>query len=217
MAKASLILRAWLHFSNSVNRRRLKAKNFTILAPTCIAGVIYHKLGLKFLTPTINLWLTEDDFFKFVSNLEYYVKKDVEFEKMHEELNYPIGVIRGERVEDDIRINFNHDKDFEKARKKWNIRKKRIVRDNIYIIASTRSGEDMEKITRYEKLRDRYKVVVFTAGNYKDIPYALRLRRYKKMDKVGSYMVDCPSRFLKRAPWEIGFDYVRWLNTGKVK
>ena len=39
-------------------RLRLKNKDFSILAPTCIGGVISHRLGLKFLSPTINLYMS---------------------------------------------------------------------------------------------------------------------------------------------------------------
>ena len=46
-------------------RKRLKNHDFTLLAPTCIAGVMYHELGMPFLSPTINLWMYDKDFVKF--------------------------------------------------------------------------------------------------------------------------------------------------------
>lgn len=35
-------------------RRRLTNSDFTIIAPNCYAGIMYHRLGLQFLSPTIN-------------------------------------------------------------------------------------------------------------------------------------------------------------------
>lgn len=58
---------------NDKRKQKLKNENFTILASECAGGVIYHKLGLKFLSPTINLWFKPSDFLKFLNNLEYYL------------------------------------------------------------------------------------------------------------------------------------------------
>ena len=35
--------------------KRLKNKNFTLITNNCTGGVIYNRLGLKFLSPTIKL------------------------------------------------------------------------------------------------------------------------------------------------------------------
>ena len=45
----------------------------TIFCSTCIGGMISHNLGLQFMSPTVNLWLTPSDFVKFVSNLNKYL------------------------------------------------------------------------------------------------------------------------------------------------
>ena len=37
-------------------RRRLTNSDFTIIAPNCYAGIMYHRLGLQFLSPTINCY-----------------------------------------------------------------------------------------------------------------------------------------------------------------
>ena len=73
--------------SRFILRRRLKNKDFTILTDTCIGGVIYHELGLQFLSPTINLWMHDKDFYKFVNNLGYYLALPLKFVEGIE--NYP--------------------------------------------------------------------------------------------------------------------------------
>ena len=52
-------------------RKRLRNFNPTIISNNCTAGFIYHDLGLKFLSPTINL--TVKDFPLFISHLEHYL------------------------------------------------------------------------------------------------------------------------------------------------
>ena len=103
-------------FRNKWDRSRLKNKNFSIIANTCIAGKIYHDLGLKFLTPTINLYIKPDHFVKFCSNLSYYLNQPIS--QVTGEYKYPVGRI------DDVYLYFKHYKTFEEGVSKWNERKK---------------------------------------------------------------------------------------------
>lgn len=57
----------------SLRRLRLRNRDFSLISNNCIAGIIYHDLGLPFRTPTINLFFENDDFFRFADNLEYYL------------------------------------------------------------------------------------------------------------------------------------------------
>ena len=70
-------------YLNKVFEIICKAKNdiftFSIICSSCIGGIIYHRLGLKFLTPTINLWFNQKDFIKFISNLQYYLDQKLNF------------------------------------------------------------------------------------------------------------------------------------------
>ena len=49
----------------------------TIISHNCIGGVLSHELGLKFLSPTVNLFMVNEDFIKFCENLEYYLSLDI--------------------------------------------------------------------------------------------------------------------------------------------
>lgn len=42
-------------------QRNLRNDSFTILSSNCIGGVIYHRLGKQFLSPTINMWFRQPD------------------------------------------------------------------------------------------------------------------------------------------------------------
>lgn len=81
-------------------RKELTNKDFSIICDTCVGGVLYHWLGLPFLSPTINLWMMDDEFYKFVRNLREYLSMDLRFIKS--EFEYPVAQL------DDIHIYFQH-------------------------------------------------------------------------------------------------------------
>lgn len=55
-----------------MRRLRLENSDITILSNNCIGGIIYHKLGLRFKSPTINLLIGLSDFIELVENLKKY-------------------------------------------------------------------------------------------------------------------------------------------------
>ncbi|MCH5251299.1 MAG: DUF1919 domain-containing protein [Lachnospiraceae bacterium] len=118
----------------------LKESNLSILSSNCWAGVCYHRLGLEFMSPTINLFFDDHDFTKFMKNLDYYLSLPVEFVEMRFETNlqrdYPIGLIG------DIRLNFNHYTDFNDAVACWEKRKKRLNKNNIFVVSYTDDEDD---------------------------------------------------------------------------
>ena len=196
--------------SDAWYRMRLKNDNFTIITDTCIGGVMYHKLGKQFLSPTINLWMYDEDFYKFVQNLDYYLAQPLRFEDCGEK--YPTGYCG------DILIHFNHYHTEEEANKKWVERTKRIYRDNLFIICA--DLPNTRKITHEDmvSLKDipcRGKVV-FSIRKYDDIDYIVPLPKDPNGDYVNSYMFD-KSKYFQRYRWEEAFDWVHWLNTGEVK
>lgn len=115
--------RGYRHIKDAINRIRLRNKNVTILAPTCIGGVICHHLGLKFNSPTVNLWMTEDDFYELVQNPRWYVDQEVCLSGYDQQYGVPIGYIQGPDS-GGIYINFNHHKVFDTAKEDWDRRKR---------------------------------------------------------------------------------------------
>lgn len=192
--------RLWLRY-------RLKNRAFTILAPTCIAGVIYHELGEQFLSPTINLWMYDKDFLKFVHNLDEYLSY---------ELRFVSGIDPTPTAYcGDILIHFNHYKTEEEANSKWEERKARINRDNLFIIMADQpdggvvTHEDMLSL----KDVDCKGKIVFTVKDYDDMDYLVHLPKDPVKDCVNMYMFD-NSPILGRYRWERVWDYVKWLNRG---
>ena len=65
-----LLESVWLHewdWYKKRKRRRLKNTDFTIISSNCVGTIIYHDMGLPFLTPTINLTDTFD-YITFLNN-----------------------------------------------------------------------------------------------------------------------------------------------------
>lgn len=196
--------------SNAWYRMRLKNDNFTIITNSCIGGVMYHKLGKRFLSPTVNLWMYDEDFYKFVQNLDYYLAQPLKF--VHVGENYPTALCG------DVMIYFNHYKTDEEANQKWEERKKRINRDNLFIICAdipnTRQITHGDMLSLKE-IPCRGKVI-FSVRKYDDIDYIVPLPKDRHGDHVNIYMHD-KNENLNRWRWEDAFDWVHWLNSGEVR
>lgn len=98
---------------NMRKKKRLKNNNFSIISSNCVGGVIYHKLGLKFLSPTINLWIRPNDYLKFLKNLNYYLITANLSEDKSNYLDYPVGFLGS--GENKITLYFQHYQSFTEA------------------------------------------------------------------------------------------------------
>ena len=155
-------------------RKRLKNDNFTILCSNCIGGTIYHRLGKRFLTPTINLYIPQPDFVQFCLHLDYYLAQEIHFVESGNK--YPVGELRGDGADKrTITIHFNHDRDPENARQKWDDRKARIVRDNLYIIVYNTDGVTVDELKELEQVPCRNKVVL-TAKPLPEISWSFYIK-----------------------------------------
>lgn len=200
-----IIRKIYRKFNRYFLRKRLKNKDFTILAPTCIAGVIYHELGCKFLSPTINLWMYDKDFLKFIHNLKDYLSYELEFVDGIDDT--PTAYLN------DILIHFNHYHSNEEAKQKWDERKKRINYDNLYIIMADQPDGGVithDDMLSLKSVPCKGKVVL-SVKKYDDIDYIVNLPKDSQKDCVNMYMFD-KSKILKKYRWERVWDYVAWLN-----
>lgn len=188
-------------------KRRLKNNDFTIIASDCFGTFVYHNLGLKFNSPTINLFFSKDDFFQFVLHLEEYLAAEL-VEVEDKSVIYPVGSLTvGDNT---IRINFMHYHSFEEAREKWNERKQRVDFSNLYIIQLVANGITQEYLDKFSALPYKQKLLVthendcvcdcmvthkvFSKPNYK----AGKVLQFKSHFSISRYMDD--------------IDYISFLN-----
>lgn len=193
------VLCAWVY--GAVQRKRLKNEDFSILASNCVGGIIYHRLGRQFLSPTIDLWMLQKDFLQFVLNLRWYLQQELVFVQ-DPDRDYPVARLA------DITLYFTHYKTEEHARHCWNRRKERINYDNLYIVMYDRDGITEEDILKLKDYPCRGKVV-FSTRRHEGIDYVHTMQPQNPAD------VQCTEKD-RFGIWcfEKRFDYVRFLNRG---
>ena len=81
---------------------------------------------MRFNSPFINFWLKPTDFIKYLPDIEYYGKLNIEFVK-DDTRRYPV------EQKEDIRIYFRHYKSREEATHKWKERSERLDMNNLFI------------------------------------------------------------------------------------
>lgn len=177
-----------------------------------MGGIMYHDLGLQFLSPTINLKIEPDDYIEFVEHLEYYLQQKVEPAKEKNE-KYPVGRILRKDANGYIYIYFVHYHSFDDAISKWESRTKRINWKNMIILMTARDGCEYTTLERFEKLPYDCKVC-FTLKPYPEFPHC----KYARLDNgknLRGYISDMVALNGKRAYECNGFDYVGLINGNK--
>ena len=162
-------------YRKKLMRKRIKNLTPTFLTPNCMGGILFHDLGLRFYSPTINTMLSQTDFVKFVLGLDNYLSCELEFFS-HPDYTFPCARLG------DITIHFTHYKTEEEARNKWLERSKRIDKNNLFIACSERDGLTKEDILKLGNIKARG-LIVFTCNDYPDIPYTVQIKKYKNKVK----------------------------------
>lgn len=198
---------------NLFKRKRLKNSCPTIISRNCVGGIIYHDLGLKFTSPTVNLSMDSPDFITFIENLELLtIGGGTELMKISDDnCECPVGELRNGEIS--VKIDFVHYKTFDEAKTKWFERVSRMNFNNLFIIweYAKNDGSDEELWNRF-KLLDIKKVLitgngfpnkdtnVFCTDLYDQNYYYGKLLEYQNGYKLYKRYLD-------------DFDYVNFLNS----
>ena len=183
-------------------KRNLVNSNFTILSNNCIGGIIYKDLGITFTSPTINLFFFAPDYIRFLSKLDYYlsVKLKSACKSKYGKFRYPVGML------DDLEIHFVHYVSFEEAEQKWETRKKRVNKDNIFIIGSDRDLCTPAIIEAFNNLPYENKIFL-SSKSYPELRSVVWLKKYKNCKEIPDII---PAR-----EWLKYIDLIAWLNKEK--
>ncbi len=121
----------------------LYESKISIMCNTCFGGLLCYRLGMEFLSPFINLFLSSSDFLKIMMNIKQYMSQPLVFWKYGFEPNlkreYPIMSLG------DTTLHFNHYKTIEEAEESWTRRLKRINYDNIFVECVLENETDAKK------------------------------------------------------------------------
>ena len=185
-------------------RKKLTNKDFTILCPNCIGGVVYHRLGCRFLSPTINMWLVAPDFVRFLLHLDAYLALPLVFV---DSVPCPVAVLGGGELPE-IRLNFNHAKSEDEARDAWERRKNRIRKDNLYIMMYMLDGVTEEEVHALDDYPCQNKVI-FTHRKDVGIDWAYYIEPNMRAKYPYNYL---DKDFFGIRRFEKKFDFVAFLN-----
>ena len=126
--------------------QQLRQSQLSILSRNCWGGLVYHQMGLPFLSPTVNMFFNEQDFVKFACNPQYYCAQELRLvgEDFNAQLQfrYPIFMI------DDVKLYMNHYRSADDAREKWRLRAARINWSNVLVVMYT---DDRDVLAEFDK------------------------------------------------------------------
>ena len=129
-------------------RRECPDKRFTILSQNCFGGIVYHRLGLPFQSPTINNYLLGEDFCKLCERPRHYlaINPIVADPSKYPGFNFPVLQIG------DIVVYCPHDVSGKTAAEAWVRRCKRVNFDKMIILANTWDLLDKTYVDRLLKV-----------------------------------------------------------------
>ena len=191
---------------NKKNQLKLNNHSFSLIASNCVGGVITHELGMRFDSPTVNLFFYPEDYLKLLSNFKYYIQECslVQDIKLTLQNKYPVGKL------DDIVIHFVHYRNFEEAKHKWETRCSRIHWDNLYFMMVERDGCTEEQVRKFDELPYEHKII-FTKKRYPEIRTAYFIEN--SLQENGEVKDWClyKNKFTGVRAID-GFDYVEFVN-----
>ena len=176
-----MMFNIWLRLRKVLNmihiailRLRVRDKNVTLITQNCIGGVLYSMVGQEFLSPTINMFIEDENFVKLVENLPHYlsidpIPKDENYtDPINPSIHYPKIRI------DDIELCCLHYKNCDEAIEAWNRRKQRVNLDKIVVIGNSWNMHEDETLISRLCNNKKHKTICFTFKKY-DIEGCIRL------------------------------------------
>lgn len=167
------------------NSKKIKNNDITLISQNCLGGVIYHDFGMPLNSPTINMFIEDENFVKLVENIEHYLSItpqpvcDRYIDPIDPSIIYPKIRI------DDIELCCLHYNDCNDAIDAWERRKARVNLNNIVVIANSWNLHDnLDLIKRV--CSTKYKTVCFCDKEYGNIEGCVYLKGdFWKRDRRG--------------------------------
>ncbi len=190
-------------------RKRNKNIAPSIICNNCVGGVISHNLGLRFNSPTVNLFIGQKDYLAFCINLKDYLGAEL-IECPDVDRPYPVGMLRPSNHElPSIKIFFQHYATFKEAKKKWEDRSSRVDFNNLFFIWEVYDSlTPMEDVKTFDNLP--IKKLVIAHSGHPELKNAVQVHCYEN-DMPVAQILNYKGRSGKRYLEEV--DYVSFLNS----
>lgn len=200
--KENFLQRLEWRLFKTMRRMRLKNRNATIIADNCNAGFIMHDMGMRFNTPTVNLFFRPADYLRFLKELPHYLTLEPT-ELADANVKYPMGLLG------DIPVHFMHYGTFALAHNKWMERAQRVDFNNLYVMMTEKTGCTMELMKEFDALPFDHKVL-FTHIPYPELKCAFYVPGFEDKECLG-VLSDFRPGFFRRRFFDV-FDYVSFLD-----
>ena len=172
----------------------------TVISANCVGAFILHDLHQPFNSPFVNLYLSPQDFLRYLQNMDFYLTQPLTFVKT--EKSYPVGKLA------DLEIHFMHYNSEQEANEKWQLRTSRMNLDNLFIMMTDRDGVTEKDIQLFDQLPFKNKVI-FTHTPYPAFKSAYYIKGFEKQNQVGDLFEFSGWNGKK---YYDQFDYVKWFN-----
>lgn len=187
-------------FINRSLQRKLTNQGMTVISANCVGAFILHDLHQPFNSPFVNLYLSPQDFLRYLQNMDFYRTQPLTF--VQTEKSYPVGKLA------DLEIHFMHYHSEQEANEKWQLRTSRMKLDNLFIMMTDRNGVTEKDIQLFDQLPFKNKVI-FTHKPYPAFKSACYIKGFEKQNQVG--------HIFEFSGWNgkkyyDQFDYVKWFN-----
>ncbi len=189
-----------------INRRlksRLQNHGMTVISANCVGAFILHDLNEPFNSPFVNLYLSPNDFVRYLQNIEFYQRQSLTF--IQSEKPYPVAKLA------DLKVHFMHYRNSQEAQQKWLARSARMNLDNLFIMMTDKDdaqGIAYEDLAAFDQLPFKNKVV-FTRKPYPEFKSAFYIKGFEKQNQVGDLFTFSGWNGVK---YYDQFDYVAWFN-----
>ena len=189
-----------------INRRlksRLQNHGMTVISANCVGAFILHDLNEPFNSPFVNLYLSPNDFVRYLQNIEFYQRQSLTF--IQSEKPYPVAKLA------DLKVHFMHYRNSQEAQQKWLARSARMNLDNLFIMMTDKDdaqGIAYEDLAAFDQLPFKNKVV-FTRKPYPEFKSAFYIKGFEKQNQVGDLFTFSGWNGVK---YSDQFDYVAWFN-----
>lgn len=192
-----------------IDRKLYDIDKTVIVSNNCFGGEIYTRLGLKFNTPFIGLFIFGSDYIKLLTRIEFYLDHELRFVKTSKwskkKLEYPVALLN------DIEIHFMHYESEKDAKDKWVRRLKRMrtcgnFEDFVYKFCD-RDGATFKELEVFHELSFQHKLS-FSVNEFPNVNHLQINNNHtnKVPDGVELYVI-C-QRY---------FDLYDWLISGVLK
>lgn len=191
-------------------RARLVNDSCSVFSSNCVGAVICHDLGMRFNSPTVNLFMTPRDFVRLAAAPEGHLALDVEDAGSHS--GYPVGMLG------DVKLHFLHYSSFEEACEYWHRRAARVDLMNSRWILVDRDGLDEETARDFDAL-DLPGKVILTHRRWDGVGCAFVCPQWEENGSVQTRDLCAYRGGLHARPtrWIDDFDYVAFFDNGSVK